>query len=40
LATLINPTNIQGGEAKLQKNERVGSIMETPDNPENVAEEK
>jgi hypothetical protein len=36
----MNSTNVQSGQAKLHKNERMGSIMQTPDHPENVAEEK
>jgi len=37
---LADSTNVQTGQTELQKNQRIGSIMKTPDNPEKVAEEK
>jgi hypothetical protein len=40
LTILVGSTNVQTGQTELQKNESVGSIMKTPDNPENIAEEK
>jgi hypothetical protein len=40
LTILVDATNVQTGKTELQKNESIGSIMNTPNNPENVAEEK
>jgi hypothetical protein len=40
LTILVDPTNVQTGQTELQKDESIGSIMKTPNNPKNVAEEK
>jgi hypothetical protein len=40
LTILVDPTDVQTGQTELQKNESIGSVMKTPDNPENIAEEK
>jgi hypothetical protein len=40
LAVLVDPTHVQTGQTELQKDQSKGSIMKTPNNPQNVTEEK
>jgi hypothetical protein len=40
LTILVDSANVQTGQTELQTNESIGSIMKTPNYPENVAEEK